>query len=214
MFCTIRVMFVQDDVADSLIKMISDAMDELNITNPAKMNCDVGPVINMEALDRLNKHVDYISGISGNGKVIKELKLNNNLNGYYFAPRIYEIKSIEDLKSEVFGPILHVIRYNIKDIEKLTNQVNSTGYGLTFCIHSRLDKNIELFISSIRAGNIYVNRNQIGAVVGSQPFGGMGNSGTGPKAGGPLYLHKFAVEKTISTDLTAWGGDIKLMSEV
>lgn len=210
----LRVMFVQDDVADSLIKMISDAMDELNITNPAKMNCDVGPVINMEALDRLNKHVDYISGISGNGKVIKELKLNNNLNGYYFAPRIYEIKSIEDLKSEVFGPILHVIRYNIKDIEKLTNQVNSTGYGLTFCIHSRLDKNIELFISSIRAGNIYVNRNQIGAVVGSQPFGGMGNSGTGPKAGGPLYLHKFAVEKTISTDLTAWGGDIKLMSEV
>ena len=109
---------------------------------------------------------------------------------------------------------MHVIRYNIKDIEKLSSQVNSTGYGLTFCIHSRLDKNIELFISSIRAGNIYVNRNQIGAVVGSQPFGGMGNSGTGPKAGGPLYLHKFAVEKTISTDLTAWGGDIKLMSEV
>lgn len=207
----LRVMFVQDDVADNLIKMISDAMDELSITDPSKMNCDVGSVINKEAHDRLTSHVEYMAD---KGKLIKELPLNKDLNGYYFAPRMYEIESIEDLKTEVFGPILHVIRYNIKDIEKLANQVNSTGYGLTFCIHSRLDKNIELFKSLIRAGNIYVNRNQIGAVVSSQPFGGMGNSGTGPKAGGPLYLHKFSVEKTISTDLTAWGGDIKLMSEV
>ncbi len=207
----LRVLFVQEEIADSLIEMIAKAMDLLKIGDPAKMDCDVGPVINMIALSKLNNH---LGSLSSKGRLINKLSVSKDLNGYYFAPVLYEINSIRDLKSEVFGPVVHVVRYKLNDLEKLIAEINSTGYGLTFAIHSRLDSNIKMFSSLIRAGNIYINRNQIGAVVSSQPFGGMGNSGTGPKAGGPLYLHKFAVEKTISLDLNATGGDVEIMSKV
>lgn len=208
----LRVLFIPENISESLIKMIVNATKELSVTLPENANCDVGPIINAKALDNLNKHVE---NMQARGKeIIYRYEFDSSLKGHFFAPTIIKLNSISDLEHEVFGPVLHIITYKTENIKDLVKEINSTEYGLTFAIHSRLENNIEFFSKNIRAGNIYVNRNQIGAVVGSQPFGGMGKSGTGPKAGGPFYLHKFAVEKTISTDTTAAGGNADLMTKV
>jgi RHH-type proline utilization regulon transcriptional repressor/proline dehydrogenase/delta 1-pyrroline-5-carboxylate dehydrogenase len=147
------------------------------------------------------------------GRLVYQCELPERCaHGTFFAPRTYEIDSITRLEREVFGPILHVVRYDGDQIDQVIDAVNETGYGLTAGIHSRIDEVVEYIHRRLRVGNSYVNRNQIGSVVGVHPFGGEGLSGTGPKAGGPHYLHRFATERTLSINTTAQGGNATLMS--
>jgi RHH-type proline utilization regulon transcriptional repressor/proline dehydrogenase/delta 1-pyrroline-5-carboxylate dehydrogenase len=204
----LRILYVQDDIANNVIKMLAGAMQQLSINHPHYYATDVGPLIDSVALTKLNNHVKYMQE---QGKLIKALEIPVELNGYYFAPHAFEINSINQLKEEVFGPFLHVIRYQAKDLDKVIEEVNSTGFGLTFGVHSRINKSIDYIVSRIQAGNCYVNRTTIGAVVGVHPFGGMGLSGTGPKAGGPNYLESFITEKTITNNIAAVGGNADLL---
>ncbi|HEX7341882.1 MAG TPA: bifunctional proline dehydrogenase/L-glutamate gamma-semialdehyde dehydrogenase PutA [Rhodanobacteraceae bacterium] len=205
-----RVLFVQADVADRVITMLGGAMDELTIGDPALLSTDVGPVIDVEALKMLQAHA---ARMDKEAKLIREIKLPATCaNGTFFAPHAYEIPSLDTLKREVFGPILHVLRYKSSELDQVIEQINATGYGLTLGIHSRIDETINYIASRVRVGNCYVNRNQIGAIVGSQPFGGEGLSGTGPKAGGPHYLLRFATERSLSINTTAAGGNASLLT--
>ncbi|VAW42084.1 Proline dehydrogenase / Delta-1-pyrroline-5-carboxylate dehydrogenase, partial [hydrothermal vent metagenome] len=194
----LRVLYIQQDIADHVLTMLAGAMDEMNISHPQNYASDVGPLIDKAALNKLNAHVQYMSQ---KGKLVKALKVPDELNGHYFAPHAFEISSIELLSQEVFGPFLHIIRYSSKDLDKVIDAINATGFGLTFGIHSRINATIEYVTTKIRAGNCYINRSTIGAVVGVHPFGGMGLSGTGPKAGGPNYLESFMTEKTITNNI-------------
>lgn len=205
----LRVLFLQDDIADRQIDMIKGAMKELRLGNPCILSNDIGPVIDAEARDMLESHA---ARMDKEAKFLFETPLPEGLNGTYFAPRAYELKSLDQLEREVFGPILHVIRYKSSDLDKVIDAVNATGYGLTMAIHSRVQSTVNHVVERLHVGNAYVNRNQIGAIVGVQPFGGEGLSGTGPKAGGPRYLYRFASERTISVDTTAAGGNASLMS--
>jgi RHH-type proline utilization regulon transcriptional repressor/proline dehydrogenase/delta 1-pyrroline-5-carboxylate dehydrogenase len=204
----LRVLYVQNDIADTLLTMLSGAMAELSIDDPWKLSTDVTPVIDAEARDGL---VDYVEKTRQKLDTIYACELPEG-NGTYVAPRAVELKSIDDLGEEQFGPIVHVIRYEAENIDDVVDQINQLGYGLTFGIHSRIDTTVERVVRRIKVGNAYVNRNMIGAVVGVHPFGGEGLSGTGPKAGGPHYLHRFATERAISRDTTAAGGNASLMS--
>jgi RHH-type proline utilization regulon transcriptional repressor/proline dehydrogenase/delta 1-pyrroline-5-carboxylate dehydrogenase len=206
-----RVLFVQNDIADNVINMLKGAMAELVVGPPGKLSTDVAPVIDGEAHNNLVQHKKYLDGV---GKKIAEApfnpaRINDN---FYFAPCAYEIDSLDLLDSENFGPILHVIRYEAKDLDNIIRQINESGYGLTFGLHSRIESRAKDIARQIGAGNIYINRGMTGAVVGTQPFGGRGLSGTGPKAGGPHYLQAFANEKVISIDTTASGGNASLVS--
>ncbi len=205
-----RILFVQADVADKTIKMLQGAMAELRLGDPRFLSTDIGPLIDEEALAALQKHKSYLDGV---GKFVAEASLPDEMKrrGHYFAPIAYEIQGLEDLRGEVFGPALHIIRYHAQDLPQIIAALNNTGYALTFGFHSRLDSAISKAARDIRAGNVYINRTITGAVVGVQPFGGNGLSGTGPKAGGPHYLHRFAVEKTISVNTTAAGGNASLV---
>lgn len=206
----LRVLYVQEEVADKIIHMLQGAMMELQVGDPGLLQTDIGPVINEDARNRLQKHIEYLK--EQNAKLIYQVKLKPECdNGTFFAPCAYEIPNIQMLKREVFGPVLHVIRYAQKDLDKVIEDINSTGYGLTFGIHSRIDEKIEYIRHRIRAGNIYVNRNIIGAVIGVQPFGGENLSGTGPKAGGPHYLPRLCIERTLTINTTAAGGNASLM---
>jgi len=206
----LRLLLVQADVADELIALLSGAMDTLTIGDPADLATDVGPVIDAAALAGLNSHTQ---AMKGNARLVKQCTLPDRLpEGHYFPPHLYEIGSIQVLKQEVFGPIVHLMRYRAGDLDSVIDAVNQTGYGLTFGIHSRIDSTVQRVAARIRAGNVYINRNMIGAVVGVQPFGGTGLSGTGPKAGGPHYLHRFASEQSISNNTTAAGGNASLMT--
>ena len=146
----------------------------------------------------------------GQGHKVFSLE-NENRNGTFVPPTIIEINSIADLQREVFGPVLHILRYHRDQLENVLSAINATGYGLTFGLHTRLDDVIDFVTTKVKAGNLYVNRNTIGAVVGVQPFGGIGLSGTGPKAGGPGYLHRFAIEQTVTTNTAAIGGNASLL---
>lgn len=205
-----RVLYLQDDIADKTIAMLQGAMQELSVGNPDALATDIGPLIDEEALMNVQQHKTRLSGF---GKFIAEAPLDKNLNlqGHFFAPLAYEINSLSDLDKEIFGPILHVIRFKASEIDDVIAQINDTGYGLTFGIHSRIESFIRKVTRDIACGNVYVNRGTIGAVVGVQPFGGSGLSGTGPKAGGPQYLYAFATEKVISTNTTAAGGNASLV---
>jgi RHH-type proline utilization regulon transcriptional repressor/proline dehydrogenase/delta 1-pyrroline-5-carboxylate dehydrogenase len=206
----LRVLCLQEDIADKTIAMIAGAMAELNVSDPALLATDVGPVIDAEALTRLEAHAERMAAT---GRTIFEVAAKPEWrNGTFFAPLAYEIPNLADLTEEVFGPILHIVRYRGSDLDALIDQINATGYGLTASIHSRIDSRAAAIASRLKVGNIYINRNQIGAVVGVQPFGGEGLSGTGPKAGGPRYLHRFALERTISIDTTAKGGNAALLA--
>ena len=205
----LRVLYLQQEIADTIIPMLTGAMAELNIGDPGSIKTDVGPVIDQEAKEQLNQH---IAKMTEQAKLIYKTPKDNALdNGTYVYPTVFEINSIHDLSAEVFGPILHIVRFKAKNLKAIANEINDTGYGLTFGIHSRIEKTIEFFRKNIRVGNIYANRNIVGAVVGVQPFGGQGLSGTGPKAGGPFYLHRLATERTVSIDTTAAGGNATLM---
>ena len=185
----LRVLFLQTDVADTMLAMIEGGMDELAVGDPAYLATDVGPVIDDEAKAMLDGHKKRMLG---EARLIKGLKPGPGTGrGSFVAPAAYELERLSQLQSEVFGPILHVVRYEAQQLDAVVEAINATGYGLTLGVHTRIDETWQRVAAEARVGNVYVNRNQIGALVGIQPFGGMGLSGTGPKAGGPHYLHRF-----------------------
>ena len=189
--------------------MLIGAMAELKVGDPAEISTDIGPIIDQQARKSL---MDHIATHEKQGdRVIRGAPVQDGA-GYYLSPALIEIEGIGQLQKEVFGPILHVCRFAASEIDRVVDDINNAGYGLTFAIHSRIKSTVKRIVSRIKVGNVYVNRNTIGAVVGVQPFGGEGLSGTGPKAGGPHYLHRFAVERSVSTDTTATGGNTTLLS--
>ena len=183
----LRVLCVQDDAAPRLLEMLRGAMQELNTNNPSALSTDVGPVIDQEARAGILKH---IQNMQASGSAITQAPISADVQsaGTFVPPTLIEIRSISELQREVFGPVLHVLSYRRDQLPQLMDQIAATGYGLTQGLHTRIDETVELITSRAHAGNVYVNRNMVGAVVGVQPFGGEGLSGTGPKAGGPLYL--------------------------
>jgi RHH-type proline utilization regulon transcriptional repressor/proline dehydrogenase/delta 1-pyrroline-5-carboxylate dehydrogenase len=205
-----RVLFVQEDIADRLVAMLKGAIAELKVGDPFDYATDVGPVIDEDARRRLEAHKERMRR---EARTILDLELPAETgHGIFVAPCAYEIDDISVLEREVFGPVLHVVRYPADRLHQVCQAINATGYGLTLGLHTRIERTMEEVRGLVRVGNMYVNRNQIGAVVGAQPFGGEGLSGTGPKAGGPHYLHRFATERVISVDMTALGGNAALLS--
>jgi RHH-type transcriptional regulator, proline utilization regulon repressor / proline dehydrogenase / delta 1-pyrroline-5-carboxylate dehydrogenase len=205
-----RILFVQDEIADKVIAMLRGAMDELVVGDPALLSTDVGPVIDEGAKRVLEAHAERMAK---EAKLIHCVQLPPGTeHGTFFAPRAFEIDKLDRLTREVFGPVLHVLRWKASDLDRVIDAINATGYGLTLGIHSRIDSTIERIAKGVKAGNCYVNRNMIGAVVGVQPFGGEGLSGTGPKAGGPHYLPRFATERTLTVNTTAAGGNASLLT--
>ncbi|MGX5915564.1 bifunctional proline dehydrogenase/L-glutamate gamma-semialdehyde dehydrogenase PutA [Aliidiomarina sp. Khilg15.8] len=206
----LRVLYVQEDIADRVIELLAGSMKELTVGDPIEHKTDVGPVIDGIAKTNLEQH---IMDIQQAGKLISEAPMPEYTQGGTFVtPTAIEIDSISQLVRENFGPILHVIRFKHKDIDKVIDDINNTGFGLTFGIHSRNETFAYDVARKINVGNVYINRNQVGAIVGVQPFGGRGMSGTGPKAGGPNYLYAFMTEKTFSDNITAVGGNATLLS--
>ncbi|NDD02521.1 MAG: aldehyde dehydrogenase family protein [Betaproteobacteria bacterium] len=183
----LRILCIQDEVADPAIEMLKGGMAELTMGHPALLETDVGPVIDVKAQEKIESHIRELEGM---GRRVHRLqhRHENDLTGTYVAPTIIEIESIQDAPNEIFGPVLHVLRYARTDLDQLLLDINATGYALTFGVHSRIDEAVQKMTQTVHAGNVYVNRNMVGAVVGVQAFGGDGLSGTGPKAGGPLYL--------------------------
>ena len=206
----LRVLFLQEETADRIVTMLAGAMQELVIGDPAQLATDIGPVIDEDARAILQAHADRMAQV---GSLLFACTLDpETANGSFFAPAAFEIDNLDLLEREVFGPVLHVIRYQASKLDSVIDAINGTGYGLTAGIHSRIDETIRYVCSRLRVGNTYVNRSIVGAVVGVQPFGGEGISGTGPKAGGPNYLHRFAVERALSVNTSAVGGNATLLS--
>ena len=205
----LRILYIQRDVAERVLEMLAGAMQELAIGWPGRLATDIGPVIDRGQLDMLRRHAERMER---EARPIAQVPEPVDAGeGFWFAPRAFELESIEQLEGEVFGPILHVVRYRARDLDRVIDEINASGYGLTVGCHSRIDKVQQHVINNVHAGNAYVNRNMTGAVVGVQPFGGEGLSGTGPKAGGPNYLQRFAVERTRTINTAAVGGNASLM---
>ena len=188
----LRILCVQEDVADHMVKMIKGAMDELVVGNPIALDTDIGPVIDTEAQQNLLAHINRMKGIAKSYHEIRPSENVNPDNATFVAPIMFELNGLGELQREVFGPVLHVVRYPADGLDKLIDQINGKGYALTHGVHSRIDGTVEHIRSRIESGNVYVNRNIVGAVVGVQPFGGHGLSGTGPKAGGSFYLQRLS----------------------
>lgn len=206
----LRVLFVQEEIADKVMTMLRGAMAELAVGNPLDLITDVGPVIDADAQKMLTAHGEKMAR---QAKLIYKVDLSATTEqGTFVAPQAYELPDLSLLKREVFGPILHVIRYAKSQLPQVVEAINALGYGLTFGVQSRIDSTIDYLQGHIQAGNIYVNRNMIGAVVGVQPFGGHRLSGTGPKAGGPHYLTRLCSETTLTINTTATGGNAALMT--
>ena len=184
-----RLVCLQEDIADDFIKMLSGAIEVLHVGDPALLKTDIGPVINQDAMETLT---NYTNAARERWAVAGELKANNKRGGFFFNPIAFEIPSVDQMSEEKFGPILHIVRYKPDEMDALIMQINALGYGLTMGLHTRIDSRVQRVASLANVGNLYVNRNQIGAVVGVQPFGGEGLSGTGPKAGGPLYMMRLS----------------------
>ena len=203
----LRMLCVQEDVADKMIEMIRGAGQELKIGDPRNIAVHVGPVIDAEAQAKLNQHIAAMK------KMAKVEALGTvPEHGFFVAPHIIELARPEDLQEEIFGPILHIVRWKAGELSQLLDAIDNKGYGLTLGVHSRIDTTIETILQRLDSGNCYINRNMIGAVVGTQPFGGSGLSGTGPKAGGPNYLKRFALEQTVTINTAAAGGNATLMA--
>lgn len=205
----LRVAFVQEDIAPSLLAMLAGAMEALQVGDPAQVETDIGPLIDAAAAARVMLHVQ---AMQAQARQIAATPLPAGLDAAYVAPHAFEIPHIGVLAGEVFGPVLHVIRYRAGELDTVIAHINATGYGLTFGVHSRIDSTIARLCCEVKAGNIYVNRTMTGAVVGVQPFGGQGLSGTGPKAGGPHYLPRFCHERVVSTNTAAIGGNTELLA--
>jgi len=206
----LRVLYVQEEIADRVIDMLVGAMKCLTIGDPAELATDVGPVISEAAMLRLRK---YAARMRGEAKLLYACELGpQHERGYFVAPHLFELRALDQVKTEEFGPILHVARYRADQLPQVIEAIRGTGFGLTLGVHSRLESVAEYVYRSLPVGNTYVNRNMIGAVVGVQPFGGQGLSGTGPKAGGPHYLLRFATERTLTINTVAIGGNVELLS--
>jgi RHH-type proline utilization regulon transcriptional repressor/proline dehydrogenase/delta 1-pyrroline-5-carboxylate dehydrogenase len=203
----LRLLFVQDEIADGTIEMIAGAARELKIGDPFNPATHIGPVIDAEAKQKLDAHVARMKQTSR-----EHFAGEAPASGNFVAPHIFELRSAAELKEEVFGPILHVVRYKPAELDDVLRSIEASGYGLTLGIHSRIDDTVAHTIDRLAVGNVYVNRNMIGAVVGVQPFGGHELSGTGPKAGGPHYLARLATEQTVTINTAAAGGNVSLMS--
>jgi len=207
----LRVLCVQRDIAPRVLALLEGAMDELRIGDPADRTTDVGPVIDRDAQSALERHVDAMRGL---GFVRHRTPLSPACaGGSFVAPTLVALDRLDRLAKEVFGPVLHVVEWDAAELDALVDAIHATGYGLTMGIHSRIDATIARIASRARVGNLYVNRNMIGAVVGVQPFGGEGLSGTGPKAGGPHYLARFAVERVRTVNTAAAGGNAALLAQ-
>jgi RHH-type transcriptional regulator, proline utilization regulon repressor / proline dehydrogenase / delta 1-pyrroline-5-carboxylate dehydrogenase len=207
---SLRLLYAQADIADRLLAMLTGAMAELTIGDPMLIATDIGPVIDAPARDALDQHARRMMR---QGRLLYQCTLPAGTEqGTFFAPRAFEIDSAKLLLREVFGPILHVVRWRADRLDAVIDEIAATGYALTFGVQSRINETARHILTRLGVGNSYVNRNMIGAVVGVQPFGGERLSGTGPKAGGPRYLHRFATERTVSIDTTAAGGNATLLS--
>jgi len=206
----LRVLFLQEDVADGIIDQLKGAMSELVIGDPLSLATDVGPVIDRAACEMLQVHARRMQL---DGRLLYRCNIPAGLeHGCYFAPHLFEIANLGLLEREVFGPILHLIRYPADGLDEVIDAINATTYGLTLGVHSRIEATARYIQQRTHVGNLYVNRNMIGATVGVQPFGGEGISGTGPKAGGPHYLHRFVTERTMTVNTSAVGGNASLLS--
>jgi RHH-type proline utilization regulon transcriptional repressor/proline dehydrogenase/delta 1-pyrroline-5-carboxylate dehydrogenase len=206
-----RVLFVQEEIASRTIRMLAGAVESLEVGDPFDFATDIGPVIDEASQDSLEAHKVRMQR---EGREIVDLRMPDDCRaGTYVTPACYEIDRLALLEKEVFGPILHVVRFGKSDLPKVVEQINASGYGLTLGLHSRISAVADYVAHHARVGNLYVNRNQIGAVPGVHPFGGEGLSGTGPKAGGPNYLARFATERVRTTDITATGGNVGLLTD-
>jgi RHH-type proline utilization regulon transcriptional repressor/proline dehydrogenase/delta 1-pyrroline-5-carboxylate dehydrogenase len=213
----LRVLFVPHETAERIKALLIGAMQQLRLGSPADYAVDIGPVISASAVTQLKAHVSHMRAL---GNTVYQLPLLSDAThlqpmrrGYFYPPTLIELNAMHQLGEEVFGPVLHLVRYASSDLNAVIEAVNASGYGLTLGIHSRIQHTIETIRQRVRVGNIYINRNMIGAVVGVQPFGGMGLSGTGPKAGGPDYLRRFAVEQTVTDNVAAFGGNTGLLAQ-
>jgi RHH-type proline utilization regulon transcriptional repressor/proline dehydrogenase/delta 1-pyrroline-5-carboxylate dehydrogenase len=204
----LRLLCLPEHTADEILRMTCGAMDELVVGDPRLLATDVGPVIDADAQRALTAYV-----AEHERAVVHRYALGAaHEHGLFIAPTVIELTRASQLTREVFGPVLHVVRYDPKRLDALVDEINGQGYGLTLGVHTRIDSTADSIAARARVGNVYVNRNMIGAVVGVQPFGGMGLSGTGPKAGGPHYLPRFATERTVTTNTAAVGGNATLLS--
>ncbi len=204
----LRLLCLPQNTADEILRMLCGAVDELVVGDPQLLATDVGPVIDADAHRTLTRYI-----AEHERSVLHRYELGAaHSHGLFVAPTIIELPRAAALTREVFGPVLHVVRYDPKDVDALVDEINGLGYGLTLGVHTRIDATARAIARRARVGNVYVNRNMIGAVVGVQPFGGMGLSGTGPKAGGPHYLPRFATERTVTTNTAAVGGNATLLS--
>ena len=204
----LRVLCLQDDIAERVLPMLAGAMQELIVGDPAEIATDVGPVIDTEALDRLRQHRERMDREARRIAAVPSA----NAAGHFFPPVAYEVDSLEHIGGEVFGPVLHVLRYDDERLDELVDAINRLGYGLTLGVHSRIESTWRRVSERARVGNCYINRNMVGAVVGVQPFGGEGLSGTGPKAGGPDYLRRLTTERTLTINTAAVGGNAHLLT--
>ena len=204
----LRVLFLQSDIADRIIELLAGAMQELVVGDQLYLSTDIGPVIDGGALEELQTHAEKMEK---EFKFIARAPCKPDRTGHYMAPCAFEIDSIRSLEKEIFGPILHVVRYPSDQLDRVIDEINGTNYGLTLGIHSRIGRTQQYIVDRVQTGNCYVNRNMIGAVVGVQPFGGEKLSGTGPKAGGPHYMLRFATERTLTVNTAAVGGNANLL---
>jgi len=205
----LRLLCVQDDVANCVLDMVAGAVRELKLGDPRDPATHIGPVIDAESRERLGR---WVAAMDSRGAVLFRAGAAPTGGGTYVAPTIVELDNARELKEEVFGPILHVVRWRADRFDRMLDDVASNGTALTLGVHSRIEATVARITARLANGNVYVNRNMIGAVVGSQPFGGSGLSGTGPKAGGPNYLHRLAVEQVVTVNTAASGGDAILLS--
>lgn len=212
----LRLLFVQEDVADRTLEMLRGAMAELKVGHSAHLNSDIGPLIDASSHKELLAYVKSLASLGEErARLLAEVDIGEtDLKGNYFAPQAWILTNTDDLSREVFGPILHIVTFKGDELPHVVQQINEKGFGLTLGLHSRIDETIAYVRKHARVGNFYVNRSMIGAVVGVQPFGGEGLSGTGPKAGGPHYLLRFMVERTFTQDTTAAGGNASLLASI
>lgn len=206
----LRLLCVQDDVADRVLDMVAGAARELKLGDPRDPSTHIGPVIDADAKDKLEH---WVAAMESRGAVLFRFEGDVPKNGTYVTPAVVELGSARELKEEVFGPVLHVVRWRADELDHLLDDIAANGTALTLGIHSRIESTVARVVKRLPHGNVYVNRNMIGAVVGSQPFGGSSLSGTGPKAGGPHYLGRFAIEQVVTVNTAASGGNAALLSE-
>jgi RHH-type proline utilization regulon transcriptional repressor/proline dehydrogenase/delta 1-pyrroline-5-carboxylate dehydrogenase len=211
----LRVLFLQEEMYQTVFQLLTGAVQELNIADPVLVSTDVGPLINHQAASSVRQYIEKMRDkgfkVFQGGRINKSIAENNE---QFVLPTVIEVNSLDEVPQEIFGPVLHLISYQANNLESVLYQINHTGYGLTFGIHSRIPSRMEKLAHGSFSGNVYVNRNMVGAVVGVQPFGGQGMSGTGPKAGGPDYVKRFTREKVISVNTACIGGNIKLFTDL